>query len=64
MRQRSEDDIIAWTWKTFFENTTNPSVLLRLPMTKAAVRAMVNKLTSHKDLKIFVYLMSLNKRMP
>lgn len=39
-RQRGEDRIIAWTWKTFIENPDDPSILLRLPMTKAAVRAM------------------------
>jgi PhoPQ-activated pathogenicity-related protein len=38
---RSEDAIIAWTWKTFIEaNGSDPFVLLRMPMTKAAVRAM------------------------
>ena len=33
---RSEDDIIAWTWKHFLENTDQPEWLLRMPMTKAA----------------------------
>ncbi|CAF1405893.1 unnamed protein product [Rotaria sp. Silwood1] len=38
---RTEDAIIAWTWKTFIEqNGTNPYILLRMPMTKAAVRGM------------------------
>lgn len=39
-RSRSEDALIAWTWKTFLENPNNPYILLRMPMTKAAVRAM------------------------
>ncbi|CAF4525160.1 unnamed protein product [Rotaria sp. Silwood2] len=39
-RSRGEDAIIAWTWKTFLENPDNPYVLLRMPMTKASVRAM------------------------
>jgi PhoPQ-activated pathogenicity-related protein len=39
-RSRSEDALIAWTWKTFIENPSNPYILLRMPMTKAAVRAM------------------------
>ncbi|XP_064605796.1 autocrine proliferation repressor protein A-like [Liolophura sinensis] len=39
-KSRSEDSIIAWTWKTFIENTTDPEILLRMPMTKAAVRAL------------------------
>lgn len=33
---RSEDDIIAWTWKHFLENPDQPEWLLRMPMTKAA----------------------------
>jgi hypothetical protein len=33
-KQRYEDAIIAWTWKTFIENTTDPYILLRMPMTK------------------------------
>lgn len=38
---RSEDAIIAYTWWHFLEVDTNdPEWLLRLPMTKAAVRAM------------------------
>ncbi|CAF1644495.1 unnamed protein product [Adineta ricciae] len=39
-RSRGEDAIIAWTWNTFLQNTNNPYVLLRMPMTKACVRAM------------------------
>ncbi|CAF3414533.1 unnamed protein product [Rotaria sp. Silwood1] len=39
-RSRGEDAIIAWTWKAFIENPDNPYVLLRMPMTKASVRAM------------------------
>eukprot|EP01120_Amphizonella_sp_Union-15-10_P013076 TRINITY_DN6009_c0_g1_i1.p1 TRINITY_DN6009_c0_g1~~TRINITY_DN6009_c0_g1_i1.p1 ORF type:complete len:492 (-),score=82.90 TRINITY_DN6009_c0_g1_i1:4-1479(-) len=37
---RIEDRIIAYTWKHFFENTSAPNWLLRLPMTKAVVRAL------------------------
>ena len=37
-QSRSEDAIIAWTWKEFLENTNDPDILLRLPMTKASVR--------------------------
>jgi len=39
-KNRGEDAIIAWTWKTFIDNPDNPYVLLRMPMTKASVRAM------------------------
>ncbi|XP_064606085.1 autocrine proliferation repressor protein A-like [Liolophura sinensis] len=40
-KSRSEDAVIAWTWRTFVEEFPNkPEWLLRLPMTKAAVRAM------------------------
>lgn len=40
-KSRSEDAIIAWTWKTFVDqNGSDPEILLRMPMTKAGVRAM------------------------
>ncbi|PIK49439.1 putative autocrine proliferation repressor protein A-like [Apostichopus japonicus] len=40
-KSRSEDDIIAYTWRHFIEGGQNePDWLLRFPMTKAAVRAM------------------------
>lgn len=39
--QRTEDAIVAWTWKSFIDsNGTDPEILLRLPMTKAAVRGI------------------------
>ena len=38
-RERSEDAIIAYTWDKFLR-TSDPKWPLRLPMTKAAVRAM------------------------
>ena len=37
---RDEDAIIAWTWYHFAKNTSDTEWLLRLPMTKAAVRGM------------------------
>jgi len=41
---RSEDTLIAWTWKRFYEEQVeginNPQVLARMPMCKSAVRAM------------------------
>ena len=33
-KSRREDAAIAWTWKTFIENTSDPEILHRLPMTK------------------------------
>eukprot|EP00045_Choanoeca_perplexa_P003730 m.33128 g.33128 ORF g.33128 m.33128 type:complete len:491 (+) comp12198_c0_seq1:30-1502(+) len=39
-KRRVEDAIIAYTWNHFIENPDEPEWLLRLPMTKAAVRAM------------------------
>ncbi|KAL3877091.1 hypothetical protein ACJMK2_034846 [Sinanodonta woodiana] len=40
-KERVEDAIIAWTWKTFIlTNSSDPEILLRMPMTKAAVRAL------------------------
>ena len=35
MKNRSEDAIIAWTWKSFVDNNgSDPEILLRMPMTK------------------------------
>jgi PhoPQ-activated pathogenicity-related protein len=39
-KSRSEDAIIAYTWYHYVMNTSDPEYLLRLPMTKAAVRAL------------------------
>ena len=39
-KARSEDAIIAFTWNHFIQDTSQPEWLLRLPMTKAVVRAM------------------------
>ncbi len=39
-QSRSEDAIIAYTWMHFINDTSTPEWLLRLPMTKAAVRAL------------------------
>jgi len=29
-----ENEVLAWTWRTFIENGSNPEVILFLPMTK------------------------------
>jgi len=36
--RRSEDSIIAWTWRTFTDSPepSDPTVILRMPMTKAS----------------------------
>lgn len=39
-KRRSEDSFIAYTWMRFIEDTSNPEILARMPMTKAAVRAL------------------------
>jgi PhoPQ-activated pathogenicity-related protein len=40
-RSRSEDAIIAWTWRTYLDATEkDPTVILRMPMTKAAKRGL------------------------
>lgn len=39
-RWRREDDLIAWTWRRFLDEPSDADILLRLPMTKAAVRAL------------------------
>ena len=33
-KSRKEDAIIAWTWKTFIDDPSDPEILLRMPMTK------------------------------
>ncbi|CAF3956686.1 unnamed protein product, partial [Rotaria sordida] len=47
-RTRNDNAALAWTWKAFIDNQSNPAVLLHLPMTKASVRAMdaVQKFTA------------------
>jgi len=37
---RFEDDLIAYTWRHFLNDTSDPTWLARLPMTKAIVKAM------------------------
>ena len=39
-KRRTEDAMIAYTWKHFMTNTSEPEYLARLPMTKAVVRAL------------------------
>jgi len=39
-KSRDDDSSIAWTWKEFLDNPSQPNILLFLPMTKASVRAM------------------------
>ncbi|XP_009858081.4 autocrine proliferation repressor protein A-like [Ciona intestinalis] len=38
--KRDEDAIIAFTWRHFIDDPSQPEWLLRMPMTKAAVKAM------------------------
>ncbi|KAI6646252.1 hypothetical protein LOD99_9336 [Oopsacas minuta] len=39
-KRRTEDAMIAYTWKHFVLNSSEPEYLARLPMTKAVVRAL------------------------
>jgi PhoPQ-activated pathogenicity-related protein len=50
-QSRQEDGIIAWTWEHLREHTADTDWVLRLPMTKAAVRAM-DTLTQFVNQKI------------
>lgn len=52
--------VIAWTWKTFLENPKDPSILLRLPMTKAVVRAMdaVTEFSATVGVKVEKYMVA------
>jgi len=49
-KRRSEDSLIAKTWRLFIENTDDPEILLRMPMTKAVIRTMdtVNAVAKEK----------------
>jgi len=33
-RLRDEDDLIAWTWRRFLDDPSDPDILIRLPMVK------------------------------
>ena len=46
---RTEDAIIARTWKLFHDNPTFPDVLLRLPMTKGELQNFVCKCWKFKN---------------
>lgn len=35
-----EDAVIAWTWKKFIDNTSNPYELALMPMTKVYIILM------------------------
>ena len=48
-KRRSEDGIIAYTWARFLEHPEEPEWLVRLPMVKAAVRAMDTVTAFAKD---------------
>lgn len=42
LKPRTEEALVAWTWKEFLDNTSDPNILIRLPMTKASVRGNIN----------------------
>jgi len=44
-RTRREDDLIAWTWRRFLDDPSDPEILLQLPMTKV-ILLQRNKLTA------------------
>ena len=44
-KSRGEDSIIAWTWKAFVDDPSDPEILLRLPMTK--VRRLCSVVFQH-----------------
>lgn len=39
-KRRTEDDSIAYTWRQYVDNPTDPEILLQFPSTKAAVKAL------------------------
>ncbi|KAK2145907.1 hypothetical protein LSH36_648g01071, partial [Paralvinella palmiformis] len=50
-RNKTEDESIAWTWRKYINNQSDPTVLLQFPMTKGAIRAMdtINAVVKEKD---------------
>eukprot|EP01147_Barroeca_monosierra_P005306 gene5306-7078_t len=60
-KQRTEDAIIAYTWQHFLDNPNEPEWLLRLPMTKAAVRCMdatTEFLNKHKSMNVKEFIVA------
>lgn len=53
---RTEDGIIARTWRMFVENPTEPDVLLRLPMTKVLLLLVTNLTTLTETMFFRTYL--------
>ncbi|CAF3581131.1 unnamed protein product [Rotaria sp. Silwood1] len=51
-RSRHEDSLIAWTWKTFIDNSSNLYAPINIPMTKASYRAMdaVQQFTDNQNI--------------
>ena len=55
-KSRTEDAIIAFTWDHYLNDPSNPEWLVRFPMVKASVRAMVSFFTYISN---YIYLILL-----
>ena len=40
-KTRREDDLIAWTWRRYVDDTSEPFILLQLPMTKVTLSSFI-----------------------
>ncbi|CAF3739734.1 unnamed protein product [Rotaria magnacalcarata] len=51
---RNDNAALAWTWKAFIDNQSNPAILMHLPMTKASIRAMdaIQNFTAHLSIPV------------
>jgi hypothetical protein len=46
MRNRSltEDALLGWTWKAYIDDTSNPNVLLHMPVTKVGENEFLSEI--------------------
>ena len=59
---RTEDEIIAWTWRHFMDHPDQPDWLLRLPMTKAARLALDTVDAVFKDNRLSMGLSNMRSK--
>ncbi|CAF4891402.1 unnamed protein product, partial [Rotaria socialis] len=51
---RNDNAALAWTWKAFIDNQSNPAILMHLPMTKVlnyAFHRVANETMTHITFK-------------
>ena len=61
-KRRTEDAIVAWTWKSFIENNgTDPEILLRLPMTKVCYFSQTTKIMIYTIMYMYSVIFNILK---